>query len=212
MRHPLRDDCLAGDLVDDADRQRAEPPLAGPGVGRDDYAAERRRGGRRRQDVAADVHERAARLGRVADHPQSQQLDPDARVLLRLHLGHLARELVRDSRIGGLAAPCGHGERRTFVGGRGHRREERGGQNGLSHRFPSFLVPETGLEPVRTITAPRILSPLRLPFHHSGVSHSLPNRALHGNARQPLGTPVFGTKRSSCGRTPSRFRKVRRRG
>ena len=30
------------------------------------------------------------------------------------------------------------------------------------------LVPETGLEPVRPITGPRILSPLRLPFHHSG--------------------------------------------
>ena len=29
-------------------------------------------------------------------------------------------------------------------------------------------VPETGLEPVRLITRPRILSPLRLPFHHSG--------------------------------------------
>ena len=29
-------------------------------------------------------------------------------------------------------------------------------------------MPETGLEPVRLITRPRILSPLRLPFHHSG--------------------------------------------
>ena len=46
------------------------------------------------------------------------------------------------------------------------------------------MVPETGLEPVRLITRPRILSPLRLPFHHSGFSNSLPNRALCGNAPQ----------------------------
>ncbi len=30
------------------------------------------------------------------------------------------------------------------------------------------VVPEAGLEPARAFTAPRILSPLRLPFHHSG--------------------------------------------
>ena len=46
------------------------------------------------------------------------------------------------------------------------------------------LVPETGLEPVRLITRPRILSPLRLPFHHSGSSRSLSNRAPRGNAPQ----------------------------
>ena len=46
------------------------------------------------------------------------------------------------------------------------------------------LVPETGLEPVRLITRPRILSPLRLPFHHSGSSCSLSNRAPRGNAPQ----------------------------
>ena len=46
------------------------------------------------------------------------------------------------------------------------------------------LVPETGLEAVRLITRPRILSPLRLPFHHSGSSCSLSNRAPRGNAPQ----------------------------
>ncbi len=30
------------------------------------------------------------------------------------------------------------------------------------------VVPEAGLEPARSFTEPRILSPLRLPFHHSG--------------------------------------------
>ena len=35
-------------------------------------------------------------------------------------------------------------------------------------------LPEAGLEPARTITALRILSPLRLPFHHSGTSKSRP--------------------------------------
>ncbi len=55
---------------------------------------------------------------------------------------------------------------------------------GLDWGILILLVPETGLEPVRLITRPRILSPLRLPFHHSGFSNSLPNRALCGNAPQ----------------------------
>ena len=35
-----------------------------------------------------------------------------------------------------------------------------------------LLVPETGLEPVRLITRPRILSPLRLPFRHTPERYS----------------------------------------
>ena len=54
----------------------------------------------------------------------------------------------------------------------------------MRHLRSLGLVPETGLEPVRLITRPRILSPLRLPFHHSGSSRSLSNRAPRGNAPQ----------------------------
>ena len=54
----------------------------------------------------------------------------------------------------------------------------------MRHLRSLGLVPETGLEPVRPITGPRILSPLRLPFHHSGSSRSLSNRAPRGNAPQ----------------------------
>ena len=34
------------------------------------------------------------------------------------------------------------------------------------------MVPGAGLEPARMITTPRILSPLRLPFRHSGKEYA----------------------------------------
>ena len=57
------------------------------------------------------------------------------------------------------------------------------------------MVPETGLEPVRPFTGPRILSPLRLPFHHSGdvvVQYCTKNGATAARTpAKPYGQSAF---------------------
>ena len=50
-----------------------------------------------------------------------------------------------------------------------HRRAAKKGEN--SNRILSFLVPVTGLEPVRDCSQ-GILSPWCLPFHHTGVEQN----------------------------------------
>ena len=100
---------------------------------------------------------------------------------------------------------AGHLHFDGFSPGQDQKREE-----GIT--FLSFLVPVTGLEPVRCRQR-WILSPLRLPFHHTGRLFFLLIQWELGRLRCPISSSAFISHRqlSTAAHRSGRFFRHRRR-